>query len=169
MTAAVVDADGRQPQPTAFDTSALLCRYLGDHRRPLVERELRSARYPVVTSLVHGELMLGLQLAAERSRGGGRGDDLWTTVAADWSRFWVLPVSAGGADALRAARLGVTYGLTITNALHLVALERLPRPCRLLTFDDRQVAAAVDLGIDIAEPQQSDDDRSTAHGLILDR
>ena len=46
--------------------------------------------------------------------------------------------------------------------------ERLPRPAWLLTFDDRQVVAAVDLGFGIVETTLSIPGRSTAHGLLVE-
>jgi len=170
----------RLRKPIVFDTSALLCRYLPDRRRQLVDEILRAAANPVVTSLTRTEVVMGLHLAADRSRGHLAVDvarsrlwsrawtGLWSRVATDWNRFWILPVQIDGADGARAAELGAAYGLNLTNALHLVALDRLPRPAALLTFDDRQVAAAVDLGIDIVEGDSTVVGRSTAHGLLAD-
>jgi len=156
-------------EPVVFDASALLCRYLPDKRGPLVDQVLDSSAYPAVTAPARAEVMLGLQLAVDRSRPGRAGQgELWSWLAADWNRFWVLPVSVGGADGVRAAELGARYGLNLANALHLVAMERLPRPAWLLTFDDRQVVAAVDLGFGIVETTLSIPGRSTAHGLLVE-
>jgi predicted nucleic acid-binding protein len=167
--------------PIVFDTSALLCRYLPDRRRPIVDEVMSAASFPVVTSLTRTEVTMGLHLAADRSRAHGALDDavrsrMWSTgwstllsrVATDWDRFWVLPVGVDGSDGGRAAELGAAYGLNLANALHLVALDRLPRPAGLLTFDDRQIAAAAELGIEIVELDSASAARSTAHGLLVD-
>ncbi len=149
--------------PLVVDTSALLCRYLSDPRRAAVEQMVGAARYPVVTSLARTEVAMGLHLAARRTADvRGMPSAVWAKLAADWSRFWIVDVAVDGVDGVRAAEVGAEYGLNLANALHLVAMDRLPRPVRLLTFDDRQVAAAADLGIEIVEAGSA----ATAHGLL---
>jgi hypothetical protein len=51
-----------------------------------------------------------------------------------------------------AASLGSRFGLRIVDAIHLAAADRLPRPVRYLTFDHRQIPAAMELGLEVLTP-----------------
>lgn len=128
----------------ALDTSALLARYVPDPNRRLVVDEMRAATVWAASALVRTELLLTLHRLAVHP---DQHEELWRLARADWDAFHVVPMD----DALLAAAadLGATYGLRSTDAVHLAAADRLPRPVRFITFDRRQIPAAAELGLDV--------------------
>ncbi len=130
------------------DASALLCRYLPDRRQQQIDDACVSAERIVVTELARTEVELGLHHALGAAQ-PGPGAHPRNRLMADWDRFWVLPIDQQCLR--RASDLGCRYGLNLANALHLAAFDRVPRPATLLTVDDRQIAAAADLGFDVVE------------------
>jgi predicted nucleic acid-binding protein len=131
----------------AVDTSALLCRYLPDARRRFVNETLAAGGPPVVSSLARAEVLLALHQVAG---GPQRQQELWREVRRDWDRFWEVPLD--GRCLARATEIGAGYGLSVTDALHLAAADRLPRPVAYLTLDRRQIPAAADLGFVVRSP-----------------
>lgn len=129
------------------DTSALLCRYLPDARRRFVGEVMAEHRRWVVSALARTEVLLALHQAAG---GPDRHRELWDGVSRDWDRFWEVPLDAR--CMARATEVGARYGLSVANAIHLAAADRLPRPAEFLTLDRRQISAAADLGFRVRSP-----------------
>jgi uncharacterized protein len=67
----------------------------------------------------------------------------------DWAHFHVVPVD--DLCLTRAAELGCGQRLRTLDAVHLAAASRLPVGFQFLTFDERQGAAARELGYDVAD------------------
>ncbi len=130
------------------DSSALLCRYLPDRRKDQIDEVLSSAVDLIVTGLARTEVDLGIHQAVGAPRTGDAAHPA-ARLMRDWDRFWVLPMDRRCLR--RATDLGRYYGLNVVNALHLAAFDGVPRPATLLTVDDRQIAAAADLGFDIVD------------------
>ncbi len=141
------------------DASALLCRYLPDARQDFVDRMMESAGQVVVTDLARTEVELGIHQAIGSPQPLMRDHPL-ARLTDDWDRFWVLPVDRRCLR--RAADVGRSYGLNLVNSLHIAAFDAVPRPASLLTVDDRQAAAAADLGFDLIDVL----DQGSAHGLL---
>lgn len=137
-----------EPTRLIVDSSALLCRYLPDERQRTVERLMSAAGQLVATALARTEVELGIHQAVGVPLPGDARHPAARLVV-DWDRFWVLPIDARCLR--RAADLGRKYGLNLVNSLHLAAFDTVPRPATLLTVDDRQFAAAADLGFDILD------------------
>ena len=154
------DAPTGVPVRVLVDASALLCRYLSDGRGVRIEQLMESADRVVVTALARPEVELGVHQAIGGPVTGDTGHPTARLIA-DWDRFWVLPVD--NRCLRRAGDLGRIYGLNLVNALHLAAFDRVPRPATLVTVDDRQLAAAHDLGFDVAE---IDIEHGSAHRLL---
>ncbi|MEL6982784.1 MAG: type II toxin-antitoxin system VapC family toxin [Actinomycetota bacterium] len=131
----------------AVDTSALLSRYLPDARRRFVADELASRSQVAVSGLARAEVLLALHQAAG---GPGRQRSLWDAVRQDWDGFWEVPLD--GRCLARATEIGSRYGLSVVDAIHLAAADRLPRPVSYLTLDRHQIPAAADLGFVVASP-----------------
>lgn len=74
-------------------------------------------------------------------------DDLEDLVRLTWDRLAVVPVDQRCLD--RAATLMRSQPLRLSDALHLAAADRLPRPVRFVTFDPAQIPVALSLGFDV--------------------
>ena len=66
----------------------------------------------------------------------------------DWARFAVVPLQE--VVLVRAIEIGCQTRIRTLDALHLAAAERLSSGVTLLTFDERQAAAARELGFTVA-------------------
>jgi hypothetical protein len=55
----------------------------------------------------------------------------------------------------RAVEVGTAFRVRAIDAVHLAAADRLPRPVRYLTFERRQIPAAVGLGFEVVAPYES--------------
>lgn len=73
--------------------------------------------------------------------------DLEDLVRLTWDRLAVVPVDQRCLD--RAATLMREQPLRLSDALHLAAADRLPRPVRFVTFDPGQIPVALSLGLDV--------------------
>lgn len=134
---------------TFLDTSALLRRYLADRDRPLVVDAMSEVGEWAASSLARTELQLALHHAAPTASVQRA---LWSSLRDDWEAFWEVPVD--GRCLSRATEIGSRYGLSVTDALHLAAADRLPRPIRFVTFERQQIPAAADLGFHVVSPSE---------------
>lgn len=73
--------------------------------------------------------------------------DLEDLVRLTWDRVAIVPVDQRCLD--RAATLMRAQPLRLSDALHLAAADRLPRPVRFVTFDPAQIPVAMSLGFDV--------------------
>jgi hypothetical protein len=130
----------------SLDTSGLLKRYLDEPGRDLVLREMRGANEWVASAVAFTEAHLAIcRGVAARDR-----ERLLDALAHDEERFLVVPV-----DELclaRAAEIGCAYELGALDAIHLGAIDRMPRPIHFLTFDRPQAAVAAKLGYQVIGP-----------------
>lgn len=131
------------------DTSALLCRYLPDARRRFVAEVMAEHDQWIVSALARTEVLLALHQAAGAP---DRHRSLWDSVGGDWDLFWEVPLDRR--CMARATEVGARYGLSVVNAIHLAAADRLPRPVEYLTLDRRQIPAAADLGLHVKSPAE---------------
>ena len=131
----------------AIDTSALLRRYVPDPHRSLVLGAMAEADVWCAAELTRTEVLLALHRMAMAPF---QHEDLWRSARADWDAFHVVPVD--GRCLSHAADIGARFGLRLTDAIHLAAADRLPRPLRYLTFDPRQIPAAAELGFEVLTP-----------------
>lgn len=74
-------------------------------------------------------------------------DDLEDLVRLDWDRLALVPVDQLCLD--RAAALARAQPVRLSDAIHLAAADRLPRPLTFLTFDPAQIPVALSLGFDV--------------------
>lgn len=131
----------------AVDTSALLRRYVPDPATDLVAATMEDARVWCASALARTELLAALH---RLSMAPFQHEELWRSARADWDAFHVVPVDGRCLSA--AAALAARFGLAVGDAIHLAAADRLPRPVRYLSFERRQLSAAVELGLDVVTP-----------------
>lgn len=125
-----------------LDTSALLKRYLDeDGTKPVLAAMDADPDWAVsaLASLEAAITICHLGLAEAES------SELRQRIQADMGDFYVVPSDAG---CLRdAAAIGCDQRVRTLDAIHLAAALRLPGPVSFLTFDRRQSAAAMALGL----------------------
>ena len=74
-------------------------------------------------------------------------NDLEDLVRLTWDRLAIVPVDQRCID--RATALMREQPLRLSDALHLAAADRLPRPVRFVTFDPGQIPVALSLDFDV--------------------
>jgi predicted nucleic acid-binding protein len=134
----------------AVDSSALVRRYVHDRHRALVLDTMAGDDAWCASALCRSETLLALHRLA---LGPHQQAQLWQAVREDWAAFVVVPVD--DRCLARATDIGATFGVRSIDAIHLAAADRLPRPVRYLTFDRRQIPAAVGLGFEVISPIES--------------
>lgn len=120
-----------------LDTSALVKRYVEEEETEFVLRRMHEDSEWVVSSLARTETEITLCRLGFDPEGTA---ELWQRVREDWDRCLVVPVDPACLE--RAADIGCRYQVRTLDALHLAAVDRLPRPLVMLTFDQRQADAA---------------------------
>lgn len=131
----------------AVDPSALLRRYVFDRDRALVVEAMAADPVWCASALCRTEALVALHRLA---LGPHQQAQLWQALREDWAAFVVVPVDER--CLARATEIGATYGVRTVDAIHLAAADRLPRPVRYLTFERRQIPAAVGLGYEVVAP-----------------
>ena len=74
-------------------------------------------------------------------------DDLEDFVRLTWDRLAIVPTDQACLD--RAARLMRDQPLRLSDAIHLAAADRLPRPIRFVTFDAAQIPVALSMEFEV--------------------
>ena len=74
-------------------------------------------------------------------------DDLEDQVRLSWDRLAIIPTDQACLD--RGARLMRDQPLRLSDAIHLAAADRLPRPVRFVTFDPAQIMVALSMEFDV--------------------
>lgn len=77
-------------------------------------------------------------------------DELEDELRRLWDYVAVVPLDQGCVE--EAGRLMRRLPMRTTDALHLAAGARLPRPLRLVTLDAAQIPLAESLGIEVVSP-----------------
>jgi uncharacterized protein len=134
-----------------IDTSALVKRYVRESGRELVLSEMDNDPVWCASAITRTETQLVLhRIAMSRSEQA----QLWSRFRDDWDAIASIPVD----DRLlvRATEIGAQFGVTTTDAIHLAAADRLPRPVRFLTFDSHQIPAALALDLDVVSPDAAE-------------
>ena len=101
----------------------------------------------IVSDLARAELLMALHRVSPSPRVAG---ELTAAARADIDHMVVVPVDEHALG--RAVEIGTLFGLRTVDAVHLAALDRLPRPLGLATLDARQIPAAVSLDMEVVTP-----------------
>jgi predicted nucleic acid-binding protein len=128
----------------ALDTSALLARYLDTPTGELVEHAMAADRDWCASELARTEALMAVERLIDDRHDR---DLLRRALLDDWQRIHVVPVDTPCLE--RAAELGRAQPIRSCDAIHLAAADRLPRPASFVTFDPRQIAVALALGLDV--------------------
>ncbi len=131
----------------ALDPSALVQRYTGGPHSAAVNAAMAEAETWAICDLARAELLMALHRLAPNPRTAA---EFTAAARSDIDAMVVVPVDSRGLA--RAVELGTLYGLRTVDAVHLAALDRLPRPVALATLDARQIPAAVALDMELVTP-----------------
>lgn len=127
-----------------LDASALVAAHLDQPARAIVIDALRDDPDWCSSGLTLMESLALIDRVVDESVLRGDLEDL---VRLTWDRVGVVPVDQRCLD--RAASLMRSQPLRLSDALHLAAADRLPRPVRFVTFDPAQIPVALSLGFDV--------------------
>ena len=134
----------------ALDPSALIQRYTGGPHSAVVNTAMAAADGWAISDLARAELLMALHRIAPDPRCA---DALTAAARADVDAMFVVPIDERTLG--RALELGTLFGLRTVDAVHLAALDRLPRPLGLATLDARQIPAAVSLAMEVVTPTEA--------------
>ena len=127
-----------------LDTSALVGLVLDGPARPVVVEALEGDADWCASALALPE---ALTLATRLSDDDIISQDLEDALRLFWDRVAIVPVDQTGLD--RAADIARRQPVRMSDAIHLSAAQRLPRPLRFVTFDSAQIPVAMALGFDV--------------------
>ncbi|MEN9504304.1 MAG: hypothetical protein RI958_230 [Actinomycetota bacterium] len=127
-----------------LDASALVAAHLDQPTRAVVVEALRADPDWASSGLTLMESLALIDRVVDEPVLRGDLEDL---VRLTWDRVAVVPVDQRCID--RAASLMRSQPLRLSDALHLAAADRLPRPVRFVTFDPAQIPVALSLGFDV--------------------
>ena len=131
----------------AFDTSALVTRFVDAPHRQLVLDTMAAADHWCASTLCRTETLMVLHRVASDPY---QQQDLWRSLRDDWEAIVEVPVD--DRCLARASEIGATYRVRVVDAIHLAAADRLPRPVSYLTLDPAQIPAASGLGFQVIAP-----------------
>ena len=128
----------------ALDTSALLALVVDGTQRAVVTEALRGDPVWCASAMALTEALPAIDRLTDEPILRA---DLEDAVRLAWDRLHVVPVDQRCLD--RAAALSREQPIRLTDAIHLAAAERLPRPVGFITFDPAQIGVALGLGFDV--------------------
>lgn len=127
-----------------LDTSALVGLVVDGPARPVVLDVLDDDLEWCASALALPE---ALALSARLGDDDVLVNDLEDAIRLFWDRLAIVPVDQTCLD--RAAEIGRSQPVRMSDAIHLSAAHRLPRPVRFVTFDPGQIPVALSLGYDV--------------------
>ena len=107
----------------ALDPSALIQRYTGGPHSAVVNTAMAAADDWAISDLARAELLMALHRVAPDPHTAA---ELTAAARADVDAMVVVPIDDRALG--RAVEIGTLYGLRTVDAVHLAALDRLPRP-----------------------------------------
>lgn len=127
-----------------LDSSALVAAVIEGRGRTVVLESLETDPDWCASALAFAEALALLpRLSDERVLQ----DDVEDALRLLWDRVAVVPVDQTCLD--RAAQIAREQPVRISDAIHLAAADRLPRPLRFITFDSAQIPVALSMGYDV--------------------
>jgi predicted nucleic acid-binding protein len=127
-----------------LDSSALVAAVIEGRGRTVVLESLETDSDWCASALAFAEALALLpRLSDERVLQ----DDVEDALRLLWDRVAVVPVDQTCLD--RAAQIAREQPVRISDAIHLAAADRLPRPLRFITFDSAQIPVALSMGYDV--------------------
>lgn len=129
---------------TYLDASALVAIHLEGAARQVVLGALDADAQWCASGLALTEALALIDRVSDQA---AVRNDLEDLVRLTWDRVAVVPVDQRCLDL--AASLVRQQPLRLSDAIHLAAADRLPRPVRFVTFDPAQIPVALAMGFDV--------------------
>lgn len=127
-----------------LDSSALVGLVIDGPARRVVLESLESDTDWCASALALAE---ALALSSRLSDEEILVQDLEDAIRLFWDRVAIVPVDQACLD--QAAGIVREQPVRMSDAIHLAAAHRLPRPVRFVTFDPGQIPVALSLGFDV--------------------
>ena len=127
-----------------LDTSALLAVAVDGAQRGVVLDALAGDDVWAASALALTEALPAIDRLTDEEVLRG---DLEDAIRVVWDHLHVVPLDQRCLDG--AAALAREQPVRLTDAIHLSAADRLPRPIRFVTFDPGQIGVALGLGFDL--------------------
>lgn len=126
------------------DASALVARHLATPQRQVVLAAMDADPVWCASAVALTEALLLIDRITDEPL---LRQDLEDLVRREWDRLFVVPLDRRCLD--RAAQLARDQPLRLSDALHLAAADRLPRPVGFVTFDPNQILVALSMGFEV--------------------
>jgi hypothetical protein len=127
-----------------LDASALVALHIEGSGRGVVEASMRDDTAWCTSSVTLVEALALVDRVVDEPVLRADLEDL---IRLTWDRVALVPVDQQCLD--RATVLVRDQPLRLSDAIHLAAADRLPRPVRFVTFDPVQIPVALSLGFDV--------------------
>jgi uncharacterized protein len=128
----------------ALDTTALIVRHINHPARAALDAAMTADRNWCASALALAE---ALALVDRLAIDPVTADELRRALRDDWGRIAVVPVDTLCLE--RASELARLHPVKMSDAIHLAAADRLPKPVAFATFDHHQMPVAEALGFEI--------------------
>jgi len=127
-----------------IDSSALVKRYVRETGSDLISRLMNDDSDWVASELARLETRAAI---CRQGPEGAADSEAQRQLAQDWDRFHSVPIDA--ACLVSAQEIGCDHRVRTLDAIHLAAAMRMPGDVGFLSFDQRQVEAALKLGLQV--------------------
>jgi hypothetical protein len=132
------------PAIAFLDTSAVVARHVETAERAAAATAVASVGAQCVSALALTEALAVIDKLTDEAFLRAELED---AIRLAWDRYHVVPVDQRCLD--EAAAILRHQPVRLSDAVHLAAASRLPRPLRYVTFDPIQIPAALGLGFDV--------------------
>lgn len=126
-----------------LDTTALLALHISCTQRQVVVDAMRNDATWCASAMALAECLAGIDRMTEEPV---LRDELEDSLRRTWDYIHVVPVDQRCID--EASLISRAQPVSLGSALHLAAVQRLPGPISLVTFDPGQITVALGLNAD---------------------
>jgi len=126
-----------------LDTTALLALHISCAQRQVVVDAMREDPTWCASAMALAECLAGIDRMTEEPV---LRDELEDSLRRTWDYIHVVPVDQRCID--EASLISRAQPVSLGSALHLAAVQRLPGPISLVTFDPGQITVALGLNAD---------------------
>ena len=131
-----------------LDTTALIALQIDANYARSMEQVMKKDTVWVACSVALAEAVSSINQMTDDP---GSQEELEDNIRRLWDYLHVVPVDQSCLD--RASEITREQPIRISDALHLAAADRLPRPVRYCTLDAAQIPVALAMDFEVMSPQ----------------